>query len=165
MAAERELADLFLADRVPLWEVRAALAAVVPEGWRLVDLYDVWVAGPPLAGRVIAADYRIELDEATDLADLSVASTQLLSARELPRMRAKGAGSVAYDLRPLLADLAIEGVGASERARLRVRTRIHPTLGTGRPEEVVAELGDRLGRSLEVSAIIRERLILSGAPD
>jgi hypothetical protein len=42
-----------------------------------------------------------------------------------------------------------------------VRTRIHPELGTGRPEEVVAALGDRLGRALEARTVVRERLILA----
>jgi hypothetical protein len=45
---------------------------------------------------------------------------------------------------------------------IRARTRIHPELGTGRPEEVVAALGDQLGRVLEVRAIVREGVILAG---
>ena len=41
------------------------------------------------------------------------------------------------------------------------RTRFHPELGTGRPEEVVAAMGDRLGASLEIGSIVRERLVLA----
>jgi radical SAM-linked protein len=159
IAAERELAEVFLSERVPLWQVREALEARAPDGWRLVDLFDVWVGGPPLAGRVVGADYRIELDVPID-AELAAAARGLLESRELPRVRQKGEATVAYDLRPLLADVTVDGSG--DRASLRVRVRIHPELGTGRPEEVVAALADRLGRDIDVRSIIRERVILSG---
>jgi hypothetical protein len=43
---------------------------------------------------------------------------------------------------------------------LRCRTRFHPELGTGRPEEVVAALGDRVGEVLQASSIVRDRLVL-----
>ena len=48
-----------------------------------------------------------------------------------------------YDLRPLLADLRV--VTAGPPVVVRVRTRIHPELGTGRPDEVVLALAERLG--------------------
>ena len=161
--AERELAELFLVERVPVWRVRDALAGRFPEGWSLVDLFDVWVGGPSLAGRVVAADYRIELGDGTDRASIAVAVRELLEASHLPRIRPRGNASVPYDLRPLLVDLTVEA--AMPRIVLKIRTRIHPELGTGRPEEVVAALGDRLGRPLEVRAVIRERLILAGETD
>jgi hypothetical protein len=160
IAAEREPAEIFLSGRVPLWRAREALVAHVPEGWTLIDLFDVWVGGPPLAGRVVGADYRVELAPGADTAAVADAARGLLEARELQRVRPKGDGMVAYDLRPLLADVVVNGSG--DRPTLRVRVRIHPELGTGRPEEVVAALGDRLGRALDVGAIVRERVILSG---
>jgi hypothetical protein len=150
--------EVFLAERVPIWRMREALEGRLPAGWGLVDLFDVWVGGPPLAGRVVGADYRVELAAAADPGALATAARALLQARELPRVRQKGEGSVAYDLRPLLADVAIDGSGGPA---LHVRTRIHPELGTGRPEEVIAALGDRLGRPLQVTVIVRERLILA----
>lgn len=158
LVAERELADVFLAERVPLWRVREALTERLPAGWRLVDLHDVWVGGPPLAGRVIAADYRIELADRPEPDRLAEAARALLEARELPRVRQKGEGSVVYDLRPLLVEVSVDGAGTA----IRARTRIHPELGTGRPEEVLAALGERLGRALQVRAIVREGLIVSG---
>jgi radical SAM-linked protein len=159
LAAEREFAEVFLAERVPIWRVREAVGARVPEGWRLVDLFDVWVGGPALAGRVVAADYRIELIDGTVPDRLAEAARSLLAARELPRVRQKGEGTVAYDLRPLLLDVAVHPGTACV---IRARTRIHPELGTGRPEEVVAALAERVGEPLEVRTIMRERVILSG---
>ena len=44
---------------------------------------------------------------------------------------------------------------------VRARTRFHATLGTGRPEEVVAALCEAAGRALDVGAIVRERVILA----
>lgn len=167
IAAERELVELFLVERVSLWRMREAIAGRLPEGWSLIDLYDVWVGGPSLAGQVNAADYRIELEGNAELAEIAEAASALLNATELPRVRSKGSGSIAYDLRPLLVDLVVADswppavADGGPPAVVRVRTRIHPELGSGRPEEVVAALGDRLGHPLEVLAIARERLILA----
>lgn len=158
MAAEGELIDVVLVERWPTWRVRETLAGHLPAGWRLIDLFDVWLAGPPLAGRVAAADYRITLAAGLDASGLERAAADLLATESLPRERAKGAGTVTYDLRPLLMDLAID---PGPPAIVRTRTRFHPELGTGRPEEVVAALRDLYGATLEVVSIVRERVVLA----
>jgi hypothetical protein len=158
MAAEGELIDIVLVERWPAWRVREALQGRVPEGWRLVELIDVWLAGPPLAGRVAAADYRIEIAGSVDGSKLGRAAAELLATSRLPRQRPKGADTVTYDLRPLLIDVAVE---PGPPVVVTTRTRFHPELGTGRPEEVLAALGDHLGRPLEAAAIIRQRLVLA----
>ena len=179
MAAEGELIDIVLTERWPAWRLREALDPVLPGGWQVVRLEDVWLGGPPLAGRVAAADYRIVLaatgataataamaamaassetaggDVATGLRR---ACTVLLTADHLPRERAKGDRLVMYDLRPLLVDVAVVADGPP--IQLRARTRFHPELGTGRPEEVVAALGDSAGVPLQVATVVRERLLL-----
>lgn len=157
MAAERDLIDIVLVERWPAWQVREALEPRLPDGWRLVELSDVWLAGPPLAGRVAAADYRIELAGRPDPASLGRAATELLAADHLPRERPKGTGAVPYDLRPLLMGVAVK---PGPPVVVTTRTRFHPELGTGRPEEVLAALRDRLGHELEAATIIRERLLL-----
>ena len=63
IALERELADIVLTELCPAWLVREGLAAAVPAGWQLVDIDDVWLGAPALAGQVGAADYRIELGD------------------------------------------------------------------------------------------------------
>jgi radical SAM-linked protein len=159
MASEHELAEIFLTERAPVWRVREALTAALPAGWTLIDLCDAWVGGPPLAGRVTAAAYRLELS-GPDAAAIGEAARAVLDAAELPRSRLKGGVEVPYDLRPLLLDVRVAEPGPP--VVLRMRTRFHPELGTGRPEEVVAAIGDRLGSPLEIGAIVRERLIVSG---
>jgi radical SAM-linked protein len=158
LEVERELADIFLTEFVPIWQVREGVTAHLPDGWRLVDLHDVWLGGPALAGQVAAADYRIVVTGGSAAA-LATAAAGLLAATELPRERLKGGSSVRYDLRPLLADITVVEEGPP--AVLRARTRFDPVLGTGRPEEVVAALGDAAGAPLVLTSMSRERLILA----
>ena len=158
MAADGELIDVILTERWPAWRVREALEGRLPDGWRLVELVDVWLAGPPLAGRVAAADYRIEVAGSMDAAALERASAELLSAASVRRERAKGGGTVSYDLRPLVIDVTVQ---PGTPIVVTTRTRFHPELGTGRPEEVLAALGDRLGTPLEAVSIVRARLLLA----
>jgi hypothetical protein len=158
LAAEHELADIVLSETLPAWRVREALRTHVLDGWRLIDVYDVWLGGPALAGQVAAADYRIEVGPC-DPAAVVAAAEHLLAAGALPRERAKGGSVVRYDLRPLLVDIRVADAGPP--LTLRARTRFHPVLGTGRPEEVVAALGDELRGPLAIASVVRERLILA----
>ena len=161
MTADGELIDLLLTERCPRWRVREALIPHLPPGWRLLDLADVWLGGPALAGVVAAADYRITLEATDGIAgtDVAAAARAVTAAPSLPRRREKGGGPVTYDLRPLLVTIDVAGTGPP--VVIRARTRFHPSLGTGRPEEVVAALADELGRPLTTSSVVRERLILA----
>jgi hypothetical protein len=161
MALEGELADLVLGAMLPTWAVRESLIRCAPSGWRLIDVFDVWLGAPALAGQVAAADYRVELD-GVDAARVEDAIGSVLMARSLPRERLKGGTTVAYDLRPLLADLAVLDPGPP--VVIRARTRFDPVLGNGRPEEAIAALGEAAGVSLSVRSIGRERLVMRDDP-
>jgi len=159
MPVERDLADLILTERRQVWDVRQRLESTLPEGFRLHDLHDVWLGAPPLAAAVAAADYRVTLAHGETGSAVRAAAAGLLEATTLSRRREKSGGTVVYDLRPLLAD--IEVVDGPPPV-LRVRTRFHPERGAGRPEEVVAAIAERLGRPLEATATVRERIVLAG---
>lgn len=161
-AGERELLDIVLRARFPVDVVRRAVAGSIPARHLLVDLYDVWLGEPALAGRIRAADYRITLpDEAPDAAALAAAGASLLAASALPRERPKGDGRVEYDLRPLLDDVRLRDPGPP--AVVGCRVRFDPGRGIGRPEEVVAALGEACGHpGLRPALIVRERLLLAG---
>jgi hypothetical protein len=146
---------------LPTWVVRESLIRCAPSGWRLIGLFDVWLGAPALAGQVAAADYRIEL-QAVDGPRAQDAIRSLLAARTLPRERQKGGATVAYDLRPLLADVAFLDPGPP--VVIRAQTRFDPVLGNGRPEEVIAALGEAVGVSLAVRSIVRERLVMRDDP-
>jgi hypothetical protein len=81
-----------------------------------------------------------------------------MRAHALPRERAKGGGLVAYDLRPLLLGVWVAKAGPP--VVLRARTRIHASLGSGRPEEVVAALAEAVGIPLVARSVVRERVLL-----
>jgi hypothetical protein len=157
-AAERELADIVLTQLESAWRVREALHDRMPAGWRLIDVYDVWLGAPALASQVIAADYRIDLGD-VEPAPIEAAAAQMIAAGSLPRERLKGASLITYDLRPLLADVRVIDPGPP--LAIRARTRFHRELGVGRPEEVVACLAAASGIDLVVGSIVRERLILA----
>jgi radical SAM-linked protein len=166
MSGERELLDVFLTERLPITEVRNALEGLLPEGHAIVDLHDVWLGEPALPGQVAAADYRVDLAPgAVDADRLMAACDRLLTAQVLERTRTKGGKTSSYDLRPLIAELAVAGAGAP--LALQIGTRFDPSRGAGRPEEVVAALGEVLGVALEPTHIVRARLWLKSqlAPD
>ena len=181
-AGEAELADLVLTERLPVADVRARLSGHLPEGHRLVDLFDVWLGAPTLSAQVVAADYRMTVRGASE-AELGAACSGLVAAAGIERTRQKGDGrAVTYDLRPLILALTVvsaartvdEGADDDERAAddrrattgdvgpaatLRMRLRHAGDGPSGRPDEVVLALAEALGRSLEPTAIVRERLL------
>ena len=158
LVAEAELADIVLTELEPTWRVRETLDGALPDGWRLVDLHDVWLGAPALAGQVVAAEYRIAVS-GTDAAVVARAAAAILASGRLPRERQKGTATVTYDLRPLVVD--VEVVAAGPPVIVRTRTRFHPELGTGRPAEVVAALAEAAGAALAIESVVRERLILA----
>jgi hypothetical protein len=170
MEAQGELVDIALSERWPIWRARVAFASAVPAGWQLIDLEDVWIGAPALPASVAAADYSIVVRSEGGNADrgdpaaldpiaVDDACAALLEATALPRTRPKGGSTVNYDLRPLLLDVRVGATGPP--LSIAVRTRIHPELGAGRPEEVIGALGDALGIALESIDIVRQRLILA----
>jgi hypothetical protein len=162
MTAEAELAEIVLTQVLPAWHVRDSLVGRLPAGWKLVDLYDVWLGSRALAGLVCGAVYRVTLEGAPDPDGMAAGAAALLAVDRLPRTRMKGDAQVAYDLRPLLDEITI--VDRGPPAVIRVRTRIHPELGNGRPEEVLAALAERLGCPLAAASIVRERLVVADEP-
>jgi hypothetical protein len=160
---EAELIDVWLVERVPVWRVREALLARLPAGWSLVDLYDVWLGEPALPGRVVASVYRAELGRGTtDATMLAAAAGALMAAASLPRERPKGEAMVAYDLRPFLD--AVEVAEAGGAVVIRMTLRHDPEKGVGRPEELLAALGEAAGSGPLAASVVRERLVLADPP-
>lgn len=159
ISAKRELLDVWLAAVFEAWRVREALESHLPPGHSIVGLENVWLGAPPLPGRVIGAEYLVALEGGVDPAALRAAAARIGAAGSLPRERAKGGGVKRYDLRPLLGDVAVES--AEPDLAVRFRTLTDPELGSGRPDEVVAALGDEVGAPLGVRAVVRERIVLA----
>jgi hypothetical protein len=162
---EAELAEIFLAERVPAWHLREALAGRMPTAHEFVTAENIWLGAPPLPGRVTAADWRVELDPAgVNAGHVAAAAQQLVAARALPRTRTKAGIDKVYDLRPLLEDVGLgsPAAGGGGAIVVRIRTRFRPELGSGRPDEVIAALGEACGTELAVTRTVRARLVLAG---
>jgi len=159
---EAELVDVWLVERLPRWRVREALETRMPPAHILVDLQDTWLGEPALPGRVTASVFRATLPAGMADADtIAAAAAALLAAPALPRERRKGDATIAYDLRPFLdgVDVRVASGGAVE---VRMTLRHDPEKGIGRPDEVLAALGELVGGAKLVPAtLVRERLVLA----
>jgi hypothetical protein len=163
---EAELMDVWLVERLPAWRVWEALAGVLPVGNRLVDLFDVWLGEPALPGRVTASVYRATLPAAVaEPGSLVDAAERLMAAATIPRERRKGDSVLTYDLRPFLVGLEIlpgvPGASGVTDTTLRMTLRHDPEKGVGRPDEVIAALGDELGAPIHGTRLVRESLVLA----
>jgi hypothetical protein len=161
---EAELVDVWLTERLPRWRVREALEPRMPPAHALVDLHDAWLGEPALPGRVAASVFRATLPAGVvDAVAVTAAAAGLLASTTLIRDRRKGDTTVTYDLRPFLA--AIDVVAADGGIELRMTVRHDPEKGVGRPDEVLAAIGERLGGApLRPDRLVRERLVLADPP-
>jgi radical SAM-linked protein len=164
MLAEHELADLFLADRLTAPDLRDRLAAGMPRGYRVLELYDIWVGARAIAPQLVAADYRMTLLN-VEAVHVERTAARLLAAERLPRERRREAKSAPYDLRPLLLDLRVAPAdpaavpphaAGTPATGLWMRLRHSQDNGAGRAEEVVAALADELGLVAEVGSVDNE---------
>lgn len=159
IAGSAELLELWLTERLAAWRVREAIDAALPVGHRLADLENIWLGAPALPGRISGATYLVTF-RSVDRAAMSAAADQVLAAERIPRERQKGGTTKTYDLRPLIE--AIEIGPDAQPVVLRLTTRIHPELGSGRPDEILNALGEAAGEPPQVLEIVRERLLLAG---
>lgn len=174
LLAEREIVDLVLSERLTRHDLRIRLERDLPNGFDLVDLYDVWLNAPSVASQLVSATYLVEARGATR-DEIVRAIDRLLAADQLDRRRVREKKTVAYDLRPLVLALdvvpshgpvagrpTVDDDGRGPVVAVRMRLRHAQEEGTGRPEEVVAALGELAGRELEIDLTVRERLDLAG---
>ena len=184
---EAELLDVWLTERLPRWHVRDALQATLPPAHTLVDVYDVWLGEAPLPGRVAASVYRAVLEPVevpepvedrlvVDASRVRLAAIALLAEPALPRNRKKGETTVAYDLRPFVELIEVDGPDEPGRAEtrathaevagitVRMTLRHDPERGVGRPDELLAALSERAGVAFDVRSLVRERLVLATPP-
>jgi radical SAM-linked protein len=151
-----EIVDLWLGSPVEVEPVRQALQTAAPPGLGIASVEAVDEHGPALQTRVASADYEIALLEPIDARAVQERIADLLAADRLPRQRR----GKEYDLRPLVESLSFTACPspAGSREELRVMMRLAAREGaTGRPEEVL----DELGLPLEAVRVERTRLIFA----
>lgn len=120
------------------------LQSTAPPGLDILSVEEVDEHSPALQTQVAAAEYEVTLLVAGEGSDTEAQVDKVLGAESLPRERR----GKAYDLRPLI--LALECSDLLLRMTLSAREG-----ATGRPEEVLAEIGI----PVEAARVERTRLI------
>ncbi|NUM43188.1 MAG: DUF2344 domain-containing protein [Anaerolineales bacterium] len=142
-----ELADLWLNETLPLEEIEAAIHRAAPPGLRLLTVEELDPSAPKAQNLVVAGEYVVTLFDV--IPELAQRIDALLAAESLPRER-KGKK---YDLRPLILTLEPLTLDTDGCQRLKMTLRAQDA-ATGRPDEVVAQLGgDPLGARYHRSAL------------
>jgi radical SAM-linked protein len=147
-AGQREMMDLILERTISPLDFATSVEKQLPSGITLAEVEEVYAALPSLQSQVQSADYLVIVEARAPEEEIEGRLGALLSSACLPRERR----GKEYDLRPLIQNLWLEKMGEEGYVLgMRLRTGEH---GTGRPDEVLAQLG--LGD--EVVAIERTRL-------
>jgi radical SAM-linked protein len=132
---EAEMMDVVLSQPIPPRRVLRGLARAVPEGLTPVDVKPIYDRAPALPTLLYGADYDAIIETDQSVEDATGRCQVLLARDSIPRVfRGK-----TYDLRPLIDDLEVLGMSVPHlliRMRLAIGER-----GTGRPQEVLDELG------------------------
>lgn len=125
-----DLLDLWLSEPVDPQQLRERLAEAAPPGLEIEQVRTIPSDAPKLQKLISTAEYQVQVQPG-DLPGLAERAAALMEAEKLPRARR----GKAYDLRPLLEDLAVRDDGWVVM-QLTVGAR-----GTGRPDEVLRALG------------------------
>ena len=129
-----ELLDVWLENDLPKEEIETALEKATPPGIKIEAIQSVDLHLPSLQTQVVSADYTITLLEPVPQLDQELQA--LYEASSLPRQRR----GKEYDLRPLIE--IINRLPDDQGGLPKLYTRLTAQEGaTGRPEEVLAELG------------------------
>ncbi|GAB4578645.1 MAG: hypothetical protein Fur0022_13810 [Anaerolineales bacterium] len=142
-----ELADLWLDESLSLEQISAAIHQASPPGLRLLRVEELDSSAPKAQNLVVSAEYQVTLFD--PLPDLEQKIHELLVADALPRQRK----DKKYDLRPLI--LQLERLADDEEGCQQIGMILRAQDGaTGRPDEVVAQLGgDPLGARYHRTAL------------
>ncbi|HLF91410.1 MAG TPA: TIGR03936 family radical SAM-associated protein [Anaerolineales bacterium] len=128
-----EMADLWLDESMSIDKIASAIRSVSPPGLQLHSLEELDLSVPKVQNQIVSAEFLVTLLDPIPNLDEKIAA--LLAASHLPRERKKKV----YDLRPLVLDLKrIEDDDEEQRLQMTLQAREG---ATGRPDEVVAELG------------------------
>ena len=153
-SSRAEVMDIWLKEDIQ--DMPAALNDHVPPGLTILQANPVDDWAPSLQSQVIAAEYEVEITEASfarsskpvEGSGLPEKIASVLESESIPRVRRKKV----YDLRPLIEELTLTG-------EYQLSMRLTAKEGaTGRPEEVL----DVMGVPREDTRIERIRILFAG---
>lgn len=144
----REVMDLILERPISPYDLATSVRNQLPLAITLSEVEEVYPALPSLQSQLQSAEYRVIVTGREPEEQIQNRLTALLSSARLPRERR----GKEYDLRPLIRKLWLAEKREEEYVLgMLLRTGEH---GTGRPDEVLAQLG----LADEVVAIERTQL-------
>jgi radical SAM-linked protein len=151
--SREELADVFLNEQYEPAAFLEVLDSALPRGVRTLRAWPVPREWPSLQSQLMAARYHVEVETSETPAQFTARLDDFLARAEAPRRRRRGKEQVLYDLRPLVLAQAYTGP-CEEGQSFEVTMRSDPG-ATGRPDELLAELGyEKAARRIE-----REELV------
>lgn len=144
-----EVLDMRLERDIPLDGLQDTLQGTLPAGIQVLSVEQVDDRAPALQTQVVSAEYEVTLTEPVDGSDLKRRVDSVMDAESIIRSRR----GKEYDLRPLIESLtsASSPEGRGEKIFMKLSAREG---ATGRPEEVL----DELGIAFEGTRIERTRL-------
>jgi len=151
--SECEVIDAWLEAVLSNSDIQTALAGALPPGIRIHTLEEIDPRSPALQTQVQSTEYWVTLLDA--LPDLDARLERVLSASSIPRQRR----GKSYDLRPLIEEIQHLEDGTDHLPRLAMRLAARES-ATGRPEEVLAELGV----GIEAARVHRIKLYFQDTP-
>lgn len=136
--ASAEVVDMLLEQPIDLQRFAVAVEAQLPVGLELVSVTEVPTASPSLPSQVTAAEYRVLIETEEPPERIQGLLDRLLASDTLLRVRQRPQGAKQYDLRPLVHRLWL--IGPQEEGVAVGMLLQASAQGTGRPDEVMAEL-------------------------
>lgn len=132
---EAEVMDIVLSQPMPPRRVLRGLGPRMPDGLTAIDATPIYGRAPALPTLLFSADYESVIEMNQSIEDAAHQCQALLARESIPRVyRDKS-----YDLRPRVDDLQVLRVNA-RHLLLRMQLAAGEN-GTGRPDEVLDELG------------------------
>lgn len=132
--SRHEVVDIWFQGPVEVLEAGEALERANPPGIHIIDLEEADLRSPALQTQVRAAEYTATILE--PVPDLNERIDRIHTASSLPRQR-RGKN---YDLRPLIEEIRRPEGNPEGLQTIQLRLKAQEG-ATGRPEEVLLELG------------------------
>lgn len=147
-----EVLDVRFNEELPAEEIKTRLQANLPKDIQITRIEVIDERAPALQTQVLSSTYEVHLTESMDDKALTEKVKSVIMAESLPRERR----GKSYDLRPLIEMIQ---VAAYPNGDILLRMTLAAREGaTGRPEEVLHELGIEP----ETTRVERTRLVFQG---
>lgn len=137
--SQYELADILLMEALEPAQAQQQLMAKMAPGIVILQVEEVPVSGPSLQAITQSSSYVATPLDPVDFAEVQQKVANLLAAEKLERTKERRGKEKAYDLRPLILDLATTQ-DEDGQVHIQMNLCLEPSK-TGRPDEVLDELG------------------------